>query len=155
MPRTVSVIEFTTPIARPVDEVFAVVSDQHNAVRWQAGLVEVRRITEGPIGIGTQHAFVRQLMGRRMEALNEYTEYEPGDRVSFKTISGPLALHATYSTQADGDGTRLKMRFELTRARGFFGLLHPLIVRSIRGQMEADFASLKALLEGKAGTPES
>jgi hypothetical protein len=46
---------------RPASEVFAFVSDQTNAPLWQEGLQEVRRITEGPIRVGTEHVFARVL----------------------------------------------------------------------------------------------
>jgi hypothetical protein len=67
-------IETSTFIRRSVADVFAFVGDQHNAVRWQKGLVEVRRATDGPIGVGTRHSFVRTIMGRKMEAQNECSE---------------------------------------------------------------------------------
>ena len=41
-------------ISQPVAEVFAFVADQTNAPQWQNGLHEVRRLTEGPIGVGSQ-----------------------------------------------------------------------------------------------------
>ncbi len=50
--------ETTVEIARPVEEVFAFVADQTHAPQWQAGLHEVRRLTEGPVGVGTEHEFV-------------------------------------------------------------------------------------------------
>ena len=51
--------------ARPAGEVFAFVPDQTNGPKWQAGLAEVRRVTPGPIGVGTEHVFVRRFAGRR------------------------------------------------------------------------------------------
>jgi hypothetical protein len=41
-------------VDRPAGDVFAFVSDQLNAPRWQRGLHEVRRTTDGPIGVGTE-----------------------------------------------------------------------------------------------------
>jgi hypothetical protein len=142
-------IETSTFIRRSVADVFAFVGDQHNAVRWQRGLVEVRRTTDGAIGVGTRHSFIRQIMGRKMEAQNEYTAYVTNEKVSFKTVSGPMQLQATYLTVNSGEGTQLTCRMDLARGTGLSGWLHPLIVRSITKQMKADFASLKALLEEK------
>ena len=87
-----TVIEVSALIDRSVDDVFAFVADQGNAVRWQSGLVEVRRITDGPIGVGTRHAFVRKLLGRKLEAHNEYVAYEPPRTVTFETVTGPVQL---------------------------------------------------------------
>jgi len=40
-------------IRRPIEEVFAYVSDLRHSPEWQSGLVEVRQTTEGPQGVGT------------------------------------------------------------------------------------------------------
>ena len=71
-------IDLTTSveIARPVPEVFVFVADQTNAPRWQTGLHEVRRLTEGPIGDGTEHEFVRTFAGRRVASRNRFVAFE-------------------------------------------------------------------------------
>ena len=46
-------VEKMITINRPVEEVFAYVSDLQNSPLWQKGLLEARRITEGPLGLGT------------------------------------------------------------------------------------------------------
>lgn len=149
MSPSISIIEVSTLVSKSIDEVFAFVSDQHNAVRWQSGLVEVRKTSDGPLGVGTRHAFVRKIMGRKVEAQNEYVEFSPGEKVAFKTVSGPLQLQASYLTVRTGEGTKLTCRMELVRGGGLSGLFHPLIVRNITKQMTADFVALKALLESK------
>jgi hypothetical protein len=55
-------------VGRPAGDVFAFVSDQLNAPRWQRGLHEVRRTTDGPIRVGSEHVFVRRFAGRRIDA---------------------------------------------------------------------------------------
>jgi uncharacterized protein YndB with AHSA1/START domain len=77
-------VEKSIVIKRPVEDVFAHVSDQTNAPHWQRGLIEVRRTTDGPMGVGTRHTFVRTFMGRRMEGSNEYTRWEPNKLVPSK-----------------------------------------------------------------------
>jgi len=59
--------ERTVVIDRPIEEVFAFVTDQTNTPRWQAGLVELERTTPGPIGVGTKHKGARVFMGRRLD----------------------------------------------------------------------------------------
>jgi len=142
--------ERTVVIDRPVEEVFAYVADQTNTPNWQAGLVEVQRTTAGPIGVGTKHTFVRNFIGRRMEADNEYVAYEPNRLVTFRTTSGP-SLVASYLFDAVPDGTRLTSRVELQGA-GLFGLLEPVIGAGLRREMKAALPALKALLEGRSAT---
>jgi uncharacterized protein YndB with AHSA1/START domain len=139
--------EQTIVIDRPVAEVFAFVTDQRNTPQWQAGLVEVQRLTDGPPGIGTRHVFVRSFLGRRMEGTNEYVAYEPDKLVTFKTISGP-PLEASYFFEPAGTGTRITSRVQL-HASGLFGLLEPVVAAGLRREMKAAFPALKALMESR------
>jgi uncharacterized protein YndB with AHSA1/START domain len=136
-------------IDRPVAEVFAFVTDQRNTPQWQAGLVEVQRLTDGAPRVGTQHALVRQFLGRRMEAKNEYLRFEPDRLVTFKTISGP-AVEASYVFEPVAGGTRLTSRVLLRAAGPFAALLQPIMSASLRREMKAALPALKVLLEAKA-----
>jgi len=142
--------ERTVVIDRPIQQVFAYVTDQTNTPSWQAGLLEVHRTTSGPIGVGTKHTFVRSFMGRRMQADNEYVAYEPDKLVTFRTTSGP-PMTASYVFDAEPNGTRLTSRVELHGA-GFFGLLDTVIWAGLRREMKAALPALKALLEGGPAT---
>jgi uncharacterized protein YndB with AHSA1/START domain len=133
-------------IERPLADVFAYVGDQRNAPRWQPGLVEVRRLTDGPPGVGTRHTFVRSFVGRRLEANNEYTAYEPDRKITFRTTSGPMPLEASYLFVAVPEGTHLTSTIDMN-ATGFVGLAEPLIARSLRREMDAAFLALKDVLE--------
>ncbi len=133
-------------IHRPVGEVFAFVADQTNAPRWQQGLMEVRRTTEGPPGIGTRHVFVRKFLGRRLEAGNEYVEFEPDKKVALKSTSGPMEFRAWYVAEPVGEGTQLTSGIEMWPG-GFSSLAEPLIAGSLRREMQGNLAELKDLLE--------
>lgn len=143
-------VESRVVIERPVDEVFAFVADQTNAPRWQQGLVEVRRTTEGPIGVGTRHTAVRQFLGRKMELTNEYVGFEPNERVTFEADSGSMRLEASYLTEAVPRGTQLTCRM-LIEPRGPMRLLQPLVARGMRKESAADDRTLKELLESEPG----
>lgn len=137
-------VEKSIIIHRPIEEVFAYVGDQTNAPQWQPGLLEVRRTTDGPLGVGTQHTFVRKFMGRKMEASSEYVTYEPNKRITFRTTSGPVALKASYLVEPTADGTRLTSQIEM-QAAGLFGLAEPLIAASLGREMEASFSDLVSI----------
>jgi uncharacterized protein YndB with AHSA1/START domain len=141
-------VEKSGIIERPIEEVFAYVGDQTNTPQWQAGLVEVRRTTEGPIGVGTKHTFVRTFMGRRMEADNEYIAFEPNRRIAFKTTSGPVRVEASYVFEAVPEGTRVTSTVEMD-ASGFLSLAEPLIAAGLRREMKAAIPVLKELLENQ------
>jgi uncharacterized membrane protein len=141
-------------IGRSVGDVFAYVSDQTNAPSWQRGLHDVRRTTDGPLGVGTRHTFVRRLMGRTIDGSNEYTRWEPGRLVAFKATSGAMDLEASYVVEPAGaDQTRLTSRLDL-RPTGLLRLAEPLVEAGLTRDVKANLATLKRLLENSetAGT---
>lgn len=141
-------VEESGIIERSVEEVFAYIGDQTNAPAWQSGVVEVRRTTEGPIGVGTKHTFVRMFMRRRLEADNEYITFEPNRRIAFKTTSGPVRVEASYVFEAVVEGTRVTSTVEMD-ASGFLSLAEPLIAAGLRREMKAATRVLKDLLENQ------
>lgn len=140
-------------IERPAGEVFAFVTDQTNAPRWQDGLTEVRRITDGPIGVGTEHVFVRQFAGRRIESRNRFTRLEPGRFVEFEVPQGWLTGTASYRVDPLPDGgCWLTSRMDF-RIHGPFTVLSPLLARVLARDSHNDEATLKALLESMDASP--
>lgn len=142
-------IEDSIVINRPVEEVFAYVSDLTNAPEWQTGLLEVRRTTTAPLGVGTQFTFVRKFLGRKLEASNVFTVYSPHEIITFVTTSGPVAVEASYLFQTQAAGTQMTCRMAM-KAEGFSRLAEPLIAASVRREMSAEFGYLKDLLENRA-----
>ncbi len=147
-------IEFHIEIERLADDVFAFVADHTNAPRWQDGLAEVRRVTDGPIGVGTQHVFVRRLASRRIESRNRFTRFEPGRFVEFEIPEGWLTGTASYRVDpiASG-GCRLTSRMDF-RVHGAFRVVSPLLARLLARDARSNGAALKVLLESSdAHTP--
>ena len=142
-------VESTVDIDRPSTEVFGFVADQTNAPEWQHGLHEVRRLTDGPIGVGTEHVFVRRFAGRQIESRNRFTRYEPGRSVHFEIPDGWLTGHASYLVEPNGaERCRLTSRMEFQVA-GPAALASPLLARVLARDSRRDEAALKALLETK------
>ena len=56
----------------PIGEVFEYISTLENSVDWQPGLVEVKRITEGPLAGGYNLFFCKKVSGRKSEANDEF-----------------------------------------------------------------------------------
>ena len=138
-------VEKSTVVRRPSEDVFAFVADQTNATRWQSGIVEIRRLTDGPPEVGTRHTFTRTLMGRRITGENEYVAFVPGERVAFRTTSGP-GLLASYTVTAMPDGTRVTAMMELD-VSGILSVAEPPVSRALSRDVVANLARLKSILE--------
>jgi uncharacterized protein YndB with AHSA1/START domain len=135
-------------INRPIEEVFAYVSDLPRGPEWQPGLVEVRRITKGPDGVGAQFSGVRKFMGRKMESVIEFTTYEPNKKLVFKSISGNSPIVQSFLFEPTDVGTKLTARLEL-QTSGLIGLAKPLIASSLKRDVDNNYDILKNLLENQ------
>jgi len=141
-------IEESITINRPIEEVFAYVSDFRTISQWQSGVVDVRLTPEGPVGVGTRATFVRVFLGRHLEMTAEMLEYEPPTKQTFKTISGPMPTTVSRRFEPTAEGTKVSMVIE-AQAGGLFALAEPLVGRSLGRAVEADLGTLKDLLESR------
>jgi hypothetical protein len=140
-------VESTLPISRPPATVFAFVSDMTNAPRWQAGLHEVRRLTPGPLRVGTEHTFLRRFAGREVASRNRFVAFDPGRFVAFEFGEGWVTGRGSYQVEPDGPAGCLLTGHVDLRARGLMRLAEPLLARVLRRDVRRDDETLKALLE--------
>ncbi|NJC95685.1 MAG: hypothetical protein C3F07_10730 [Anaerolineales bacterium] len=132
-------------INRPVNEVFAFVSNKENDLQWQSGLVEVHQ-PPGPMSVGTQIDEVYSFLGRKVVGKLEVTEYDPGKRITTKSIGGPFHIQYSYVLEAGNGGTQFTMNMEM-KPEGFFTLAEPIVGANLKKNVDTDLASLKNVLE--------
>jgi uncharacterized membrane protein len=142
-------IEVSTVITRPVEEVFAVLGNEENRPKWSSTSIEVKKTSEGPIGVGTTWRAVDRIFGRRMERESVFIEYEPNRKITQKSTSGPVPFEVRSIYEPVEGGTRVIVTAE-AQPSGFFKLAGPLLARMRKRQFETDLANLKALLEAHA-----
>jgi uncharacterized membrane protein len=133
-------------IDRPIEEVFAYVGDLRNGMQWQSNLLDVRRTTEGPLGVGTQYTAVRKLMGRKMQDTVEFVAYVPNTTLTFRSTSSSMPMETSHRFESTAEGTRLTIVIEM-HPGGFMGLAEPLLAANLRRWMEDNLGALKDLLE--------
>lgn len=146
-------VETRIEIGRPAPDVFAFVSDQTNAPRWQSGLDEVYRLTPGPIRVGSEHRFIRRFAGRRIESQNKFVVFEPSRFVAFDIApGGGVTGEASYLVEPISASTcALTSRVQL-RFLGLGRLVEPILGRVLRRDVERDDQVLKALLEAEGSS---
>ena len=142
-------LEIGIVINRPVEEVFAFLSNPENGPKWSSSSREVKITTEGPIGVGTTYHSIVTALGRRIEGEVEFIEYESNRRCATKTKSGPIPVEGQWTFKRVEGGTQVDVRLE-AEAGGFFKLAEPLLVNILKRQFEADTANLKYLMEAQA-----
>jgi uncharacterized membrane protein len=141
-------VEVSAVINRPVEEVFAFVTNHRNDVRWQDGLLEARVTPDGPIGVGTQVHEVRKFMGRRIESTGVITTFIPNVRSARKTLDGPTEVEGYLAFEPVEGSTRVTQHIEM-KSGGFMALAEPLVSRGLRRGLEKNLADLKDLLESR------
>jgi uncharacterized membrane protein len=142
-------LEISTVIKRPVEEVFAFLSNYENTPKWSSSSSEVKISSAGPLGVGTTYRTVVRFLGRRIEGETEFTEYEPNRSYAAKSISGPFPVENRVTFERVEGGTRVTFS-TVAEPGGFFKLAEPLLVSMVKRQFEADFANLKDLMEAHA-----
>ena len=141
--------EIGTTIKRPVEDVFAVLSDFSNGSKWAAGMPEpAKKTSDGPIGVGTTWHGVGKAVGRKIESDIEYTEFEPNRKIVFTTMK-PFPVTNTVTFESVGGGTRVSQTVE-ARPGGFFRLAEPLAVTMTRRQLQNDLDNLRDLMDAHA-----
>jgi uncharacterized protein YndB with AHSA1/START domain len=132
-------------ISRPLEEVFAVLTDPEKTPKWSASAVEERWITPGPPTIGSRRLAVTKLMGRRSQNIAEVTAYEPNRMWKMKSVSGPPFVARAEFARTDG-GTRVDWTwtFDLQGAMRPSG---PLVARLFGRLFAKDLVRLKRMME--------
>lgn len=138
--------ETSVRIERPIEEVFAFVSDPIQFPRWNSALQSVQG-TSGETGEpGSTYSTERELPTGRVEnGLEVFARKHPSE-FGIRTTRGPTPFVYQYGFASDGADTvvHLAARVELP---GVAAVLGPLAARGVRRGVDANFASLKRTLE--------
>jgi uncharacterized membrane protein len=141
--------DVSTTINRPVEDVFAVLSNPENSPKWSSSWVESKITSVGPIGVGTTSRSATKLFGRRIESEFEVTEFEPNRKFAARSKSGPFPSQLWVTFERIEGGTRLNLTIE-AEPGCFFKLAEPLMVRMAKRQFQSDLDTLKDLMEANA-----
>jgi uncharacterized protein YndB with AHSA1/START domain len=137
----------TVTIARPVEDVFAVLSDVTKVPAWSSNTVEETLLTPGPLRKGSRRrAVIKGFAGRTMQNEAEMVEFEPNRRMVVKVLDAPVPADIVIEfTPVDG-GTRL----DWTGIVSPTGILAPtafLMAWFYRMAFEKDLRNLKAVMD--------
>ncbi len=143
-------VETSVVINRPVEEVFEFMANAENDILWRSGVLESRKTSQGPMGVGTTEELDSQFLGRRFKSTFDVTAYEPYREIGYKTTSGPLSIKVAYLYDAL-EGGKTKVTFVLEgEAGGFFKLAEPILMSMAQRQWQTNLAALKDILEARA-----
>jgi carbon monoxide dehydrogenase subunit G len=142
------VISFETSVrvGRPIEAVFAFVSDPMLFPRWNSAVQTVEATSGEAGGLGSTYSMQREIPSGRVEnELEVFAREHPSD-FGVRTTSGPTPFSYRYRFTSDGGDTvvRLDATVELPVVAAILG---PLARRGVRRGVDANFAALKHTLE--------
>jgi hypothetical protein len=140
-------------IDRPIDEVFAYITDFFNAPRVSgSGIVGLRQTSPGPLGVGSMAQGRRVVLGFETRNTFHVTEWNPPRTFAVTTEGRPFrSMDTRLTLEPVGNGTKLHelVNFELQLP---LKLLWPVMGPVVRRRLHASFARTKAAIEA---TPPS
>ena len=134
--------ENTIRIDRPAAEVFAFLSDFENIPRWNYFVLEVTKLSDGPIQVGTTYHQVRKTDEQDFQIV----ELEPNRKVAVKTLpqSSP-DLEMRFTLKEQGNATLIRDEWQLDS--GLPKLFERLGAGKVKSAVAENLAKLKVLLE--------
>ena len=138
----------TVEIGRPVEEVFAYVTEPKNSQEWEKG-VEMEQTSEGELGVGSKGRRVENYMGGDKTAW-EVTDWTPNELWGANFESDKFIGHAEYRTAPTDGGTQLTYQFEGDAKKRLFKLVMPLVLPMVKRRVKSDFQRLKEILESRS-----
>ncbi|MFL5966703.1 MAG: SRPBCC family protein [Gaiellaceae bacterium] len=140
MPR----FDLTLDIARPPDDVFALLTDIERLPEWQESAITAS--ADGELGVGTVIGEQRRFMGRDIKTTDEVTAYEPPRRFDVKSRGGPVAYEIHHVLEPDGTGTRLRVDVDV-QVGAMMRLVAQAPLKAAERELRSDFERLKQLVE--------
>ncbi len=133
-------------VARPVGDVFAVLTDVTKTGRWFPADVEEEWTSPPPNGVGSTRRATVRVLGIRMSNDAVATAYEPPHRAAMRGLSRSAPFEVQFAfTPVDG-GTRVDVDTRLA-ATGPMKLLAPAFSRWYGRAWQRGLARLKELME--------
>ena len=142
-----SVFETAVGIRRPIDDVFAYVSDPLNMPSWYSAVQDVSSLSGAEPQAGATYVMHRHLPGGPARNELEIVTWDPPTQFALRTTSGPTPLTYRYRfSPDDGAGTTVHLRATVELS-GIAALAGGIAVRGVKRGMDANLATLKAILE--------
>ena len=139
-------LDLGTLIDKPVQDVFAFVTNPNNMSKWNSAVVSMQQITPGAVGVGTKFKNVGEMLGRRIEGEMQVVAFEPDAKYGFQMNAGPMQVNVVLTFKTVGTGTKINLNAQGNPA-GVFKLAEGVMQGRVKSMMEENLARLKSVLE--------
>jgi uncharacterized membrane protein len=136
----------TVTINRPVDAVFAYVTDGMNGSKWRSGVLETELVSGSGLGAVYRQG-VKGPGGRRVAADYKVTAFEPGRRMAFEAIAGPVRPTGEFRFADVEGGTRVSFSLDAPLSGWKALVMGGAVQKTMEAEVNA-LERLKSVLEG-------
>lgn len=139
--------DVSATIARPPQDVFAVLTDVPHHTDWAKGPDKIRDVSENPAILGTTWTQTSKLLGKEVETHLKVNVYEAGRKFGFEADK-PIAFQMLWQLEPSGNDTTVNVTVEGV-PEGLFAVATPLVRKALTDTVTSDLATLKTQLEAK------
>jgi uncharacterized protein YndB with AHSA1/START domain len=133
-------------LRRPIEDVFAVLTNVELTGRWYPAHVEEWWTTPPPHGVGSVRRARVRVLGRATENDAVVTEHDPPRRAAMKGLSASAPFVVTLDFEPADGGTRVLVTSAFN-LRGPMWLIGPLFIGSYERGWDRGLANLKRMME--------
>jgi Polyketide cyclase / dehydrase and lipid transport len=138
-------------VDRPIDEVFAFLADGTNDPKFSPRVQEIRKVTDGPIGVGTVFESTVKDAGMTTKRTFELTAFDAPAKIRWTERSKNLITvpDGGYDLEAAGDAqTKVTIRNTL-EGHGFGKVIRGFALRAAQKDAPAFAQRIKAAVEAE------
>jgi carbon monoxide dehydrogenase subunit G len=136
-------------VERPVEAVFAFVSDPTNTPRYQPDIVSSRVETPGPVRQGTRFKETMKMGPWKLDSSCEVVEHERPRLVTFAGTGRTLHYRCQFKFEPVPQGTRIRIA-GTAQLRGWWRLMEPMMRAGMRKAVPQQLARMRACVQDDA-----
>ncbi len=138
--------EFSEYIAKPPKEVFDLISNPANGSKFVDNIKESKKLTDGPIRVGTKFHETRIMNGKEASTDLLVSAYEPNTHVGISSEAEGIKVEYHFHLEPKGEGTRVKWVCQL-EANGLRKMMLPMVAGIMKKEDGDHLQKLKTYLE--------
>ena len=137
----------TVKIERSAEDVWSVVADLDTHSTWRPSVREFRRLSDGPLGVGSRIREVLDWRGREIVIDDVVTAFEPQRRLGIRGGWKAADFEVDFRLEPAGEGTTVTMDWPLYPKSFLLKVAAPFMGGAMRRATKEELELLKAYVE--------
>ena len=143
-------LAFSIEIERSAEDIYDFVGNPENDVKWQSAVLDVRKLTPGPIRAGSRYQHTLRILGKRTDVDVEISERQPHSSYVLQCVSGPLTFETRVQlTEVQGRAGRATLLDTVVEGHpsGVVRIAAVALSRHRSAEIDRDLRALKRMME--------